>query len=319
MELHGIHHITAITADARGEPGLLLAACSACASSRRPSTSTTRRAYHLYYGDERGHAGQHPHLLRVSRRGARDGPGQGMIHRIVWRVADEAALDFWEERLRPARPACERSSGALRFRDPEGLGLELVVAATQEPPLTAAAGDIPPRHAILRLRRRASLHADPAAQRGQTLGATLRVRRAGRPRRRPAPAQRWRVAGDGRSSLLRLRPGAARRPCAGRRHGAPHRLGGARRRAARLARAPRRRRPARDPDHRSHLLPLRLLPRAERCALRDRHRWAPGSPSTSRRSAWARRCSCRPRYEHLRPRLEQVLTPLLAPRSRAAA
>src|SRR4051794_21920505 len=61
-----------------------------------------------------------------------------MVHRIVFRVASEEALDFWEQRV-----GGERGEGRLRFEDPEGLGLELVVSSVPDQPLTADHPDVP--------------------------------------------------------------------------------------------------------------------------------------------------------------------------------
>jgi glyoxalase family protein len=66
-----------------------------------------------------------------------------MIHRIVWRVAGEEALDFWEERLRADGAELSRAPGRIRFSDPEGLGLELSVVETDDEPLVAEHPDIP--------------------------------------------------------------------------------------------------------------------------------------------------------------------------------
>ena len=53
-----------------------------------------------------------------------------MIHMLQLGVASEAALDFWAARLRRTRERGERS---LRFADPDGLALELVVADARQP------------------------------------------------------------------------------------------------------------------------------------------------------------------------------------------
>ena len=55
-----------------------------------------------------------------------------MVHRIVWRVGSETALDFWAERL-----GVTRDDSTVRFEDPEGLGHELVVADAADAPLSA--------------------------------------------------------------------------------------------------------------------------------------------------------------------------------------
>jgi glyoxalase family protein len=66
-----------------------------------------------------------------------------MIHRIVFRVGSEEVLDFWAERLANENIAVERQDGRLRFDDPEGLGLELAVVETTDEPLIADHPEIP--------------------------------------------------------------------------------------------------------------------------------------------------------------------------------
>ena len=56
--------------------------------------------YHLFYADEHGDPGSD--LTFFEFPGAQRGrAGAGQVHRIVWRVTSEAALDFWQARLRP--------------------------------------------------------------------------------------------------------------------------------------------------------------------------------------------------------------------------
>jgi glyoxalase family protein len=50
-----------------------------------------------------------------------------MVHRLVLAVASEAAIDFWAGRLGEHGVATTREGGGLRFSDPDGLHLELVV------------------------------------------------------------------------------------------------------------------------------------------------------------------------------------------------
>ncbi len=74
-----------------------------------------------------------------------------MIHRLRWRVGSDAALQFWSERLAregaEPRPA-EDDQRSLRFRDPEGLDLELAVMDSDDEPLVAEAEGIPAEHAL---------------------------------------------------------------------------------------------------------------------------------------------------------------------------
>src|SRR4029453_17742868 len=84
MELNGIHHITAITGDAQrnvdfyvGVLGLRLV--------KKSVNQDDPTVYHLFYGDE--HAKPGLDLTFFEYPGAAPGrAGEGMIHRIVWRV-----------------------------------------------------------------------------------------------------------------------------------------------------------------------------------------------------------------------------------------
>ena len=66
-----------------------------------------------------------------------------MVHRIVFRVASEDAIEFWNDRLTAEGVELERNEGSLRFSDPEGLELELSVVETDDEPLLAEHPEIP--------------------------------------------------------------------------------------------------------------------------------------------------------------------------------
>src|SRR3954462_12573487 len=129
MKLEGLHHITMITADAQanvdfyaGVLGLRLV--------KKTVNFDQPDAYHLYFGDERGTPGSI--LTWFEFPGAPRGrAGAGMIHTIELGMASEAALDFWAERLAQRGHGAERRDGVLRFEDPDGLALELVVTAEE--------------------------------------------------------------------------------------------------------------------------------------------------------------------------------------------
>lgn len=147
MRLEGIHHITAITADARrnlefytGVLGLRLV--------KKSVNQDDPTAYHLFYGDEEGSAGADLTFFEYPRI-ERGHAGAGMVHRIVWRVASTDALEFWKERLRRAGVEAAREGDHLRFEDPEGLGFELRTARTTDGPLAARHPEIPPAFALL--------------------------------------------------------------------------------------------------------------------------------------------------------------------------
>src|ERR687884_1979542 len=92
MRLDGIHHITAITADAPRNVdfygrvlGLRLV--------KKTVNQDDPTVYHLFYADEEGSPGAD--LTFFEYPGARLGrPGDGMVHTIVWRVGSAAAIDF---------------------------------------------------------------------------------------------------------------------------------------------------------------------------------------------------------------------------------
>jgi glyoxalase family protein len=171
MRLEGIHHITAITAEAQknvdfyaGVLGLRLV--------KKTVNQDDPTVYHLFYADERGSPGSDITFFEYpsARRGR---AGAGMIHRIVWRVASEEALGFWDERLRSETVSVARRPGRLILSDPEGLGLELAVVETNDEPLVAAHPEIPAEFALQGFDGVRAFTFDPEASRGfleQTMG-----------------------------------------------------------------------------------------------------------------------------------------------------
>jgi len=141
VKLEGIHHITAITADAQrnvdfyaGVMGLRLV--------KKTVNQDNPSVYHLFFADEKGSAGSD--LTFFEFPGVPPGrAGAGDVHRIVWRVASHAALDFWEERLGAGGIETERAGGGLRFSDPEGLDHELAVVEVEDEPLIAGHPEVP--------------------------------------------------------------------------------------------------------------------------------------------------------------------------------
>jgi len=169
MRLEGIHHITAITGDApqnvnfyAGVLGLRLV--------KKTVNQDDPTVYHLFYADEVGSPGSD--ITFFEYPGARRGrAGGGMVHRIVWRVASEAALSFWEERLRGEGVDLSREPARLRFSDPEGLGLELAVVETDDDPLVAQHPEIPAELALQGFDGVRAFSSDPAASREFLTGA----------------------------------------------------------------------------------------------------------------------------------------------------
>ena len=146
MKLEGIHHITCITADAPGNVEFYVGVLG-LRLVKKSVNQDDPTVYHLFYADDKGSAGSD--ITFFEYPGARRGrAGAGMIHRITWRVGSEEALDFWEERLGSRGVETTREDGRLRFDDPEGLGLELAVVETDDPPLVAEHPEIPSELAL---------------------------------------------------------------------------------------------------------------------------------------------------------------------------
>jgi glyoxalase family protein len=139
MKLEGVHHVTAITADAprnvefyAGLLGLRLV--------KKTVNQDDPTVYHLFYADEQGDPGSD--ITFFEYPGARQGrAGAGMVHTVRWRVASEDSLDFWQKRL--DNHVLSREDGRLAFIDPEGLRHELAVVETNDEPLVAEHPEVP--------------------------------------------------------------------------------------------------------------------------------------------------------------------------------
>lgn len=147
--ISGIHHITAITADAQknidfycGVLGLRLVKLTV--------NFDDPGSYHLYYGDELGRPGSI--ITFFAWPGAprgRSGPPQ--VTRVAFAIP-AGARDYWAERLQSytihARQDETRfGERILSFEDPDGIGLELIPTAHSSN-TAPAGGPISPAHAI---------------------------------------------------------------------------------------------------------------------------------------------------------------------------
>ena len=190
MKLEGIHHITCITGDAPGNVEFYVGVLG-LRLVKKSVNQDDPTVYHLFYADEKGSAGSD--ITFFEYPGARRGQaGAGMIHRITWRVGSEEALDFWEERLRAHGVELTREDGRLRFEDPEGLGLELAVVSTDDPPLVAEHPEIPAELALQGFDSVRAYSAAPDASRTlleETLGFE------------PRGDNEWEVRGEQRGGL----------------------------------------------------------------------------------------------------------------------
>ena len=163
MKLEGIHHITAITADAPGNVDFY-ARVLGLRLVKKSVNQDDPTVYHLFYGDEEGSPGADITFFEYpnARRGK---AGAGMVHRVVWRVASGDAIAFWEDRLATEGISSERADDSLIFEDPEGLAHELVVVSVDDPPLIADHPEIPKELALQGFHAVRAYAADPEQSR----------------------------------------------------------------------------------------------------------------------------------------------------------
>jgi glyoxalase family protein len=160
MKVDGLHHVTAITADIEAN----LAFYARLLGLRlvwQGVNADDPELRHVAYGDERGNPGSV--ITFFDMPGVAPGrPGAGMLHRLLLRVADAKALDFWERRLVRAGVAADRMADRLLFLDPDGLALELGIEEGGDEPLVARAAGVDDHVAIRGIHGVRGYSADPA-------------------------------------------------------------------------------------------------------------------------------------------------------------
>src|SRR5688572_14952235 len=128
MQLAGIHHLTAVTANARGNLDFYTGTLGMRLVKKTVNQDDVS-SYHLFYADGVGAAGTDVTFFdwpaNRERRGTRG------IVRTGLRVAGGEGTQYWAERLRefgvPHGGVVERDGRAtLDFEDPEGQRLSLV-------------------------------------------------------------------------------------------------------------------------------------------------------------------------------------------------
>lgn len=129
MQLTGLHHVTAVTADAALNVEFYMRRLGMRLVKKTVNQDDVS-AYHLFYADRAGSPGTDLTFFDWPQTPP-NRPGAGSIGRTSLRVASDAALRWWVEHLRYAgvEPQEVEVDGEtrLRFHDPEGQELELVV------------------------------------------------------------------------------------------------------------------------------------------------------------------------------------------------
>lgn len=131
MQLGGLHHVTAITGNSSQNVSFYTQVLGLRLVKKTVNQDDVS-AYHLFYGDESGHAGTELTFFDWPLAGPTRA-GSGMISAIMLGVRGREALDWWKDRLNAfgvehdgIQTRGEDGRAVLAFRDPEGQRLELL-------------------------------------------------------------------------------------------------------------------------------------------------------------------------------------------------
>jgi len=129
MQLHGIHHVTAVTSNAKGNHAFYTQVLGLRLVKKSVNQDDVS-AYHLFYADKLGTPGTDMTFFDWATIGPNQA-GTDSIANTLFRVNGRSALEYWVERLkthRVSQQGIEEIAGRamLRFQDPEGQALTLV-------------------------------------------------------------------------------------------------------------------------------------------------------------------------------------------------
>lgn len=149
-QLRGIHHLTAITADAPGNLRFYTKLLGLRLVKKTVNQDDTS-AYHLFYAD--GKASPGSDVTFFDWPVGRERRGTHSISRTALRVASEASLSWWRDHLREAgitTGEIAETAGhmALDFEDPEGQRLRLVNDKAQGESHPWTGSPVPQEHQI---------------------------------------------------------------------------------------------------------------------------------------------------------------------------
>jgi len=153
MQLTGIHHLTAVTADVVGNHAFYTRTLGLRLVKKSVNQDDVS-AYHLFYAD--GVASPGTDLTFFDWPVPREARGTRSIVSTGLRVRHENDLTWWRERLQGAGVTCgdvenRHGRATLPFEDPEGQRLVLVVDASGQPAHPWARSEVPAERQILGL------------------------------------------------------------------------------------------------------------------------------------------------------------------------
>lgn len=123
MQLLGIHHLTAISADARGNHDFYTSVMGMRLVKKTVNQDDVS-AYHLFYADKDANPGTD--LTFFDWPVAREQRGTRAITRTALRVNGQKTLGFWRDRLKQGEVKEIDGRLTLAFEDPEGQRLALI-------------------------------------------------------------------------------------------------------------------------------------------------------------------------------------------------
>ncbi|WP_243354395.1 ring-cleaving dioxygenase [Bacillus litorisediminis] len=129
MKIKGIHHVSAITANAERNFKFYTETMGMRLVKKTVNQDDTS-VYHLFYGDEKGNPGTELTFFEIPMA-ARNHPGVHSISSISLRVVNDNALIYWKERFEQLQVEHEEikqraGRASLAFKDFEGQRLVLV-------------------------------------------------------------------------------------------------------------------------------------------------------------------------------------------------
>jgi glyoxalase family protein len=150
MQLLGIHHLTAVTANARGNIDFYTESLGLRLVKKTVNQDDVS-SYHLFYADGKGTPGTD--ITFFDWPAARERRGTRSISRTAFRVSSETTLHWWRDRL--AKLGVKNSGvmdlddrPTIEFEDPEGQRLALVVEDNRSDQQPWENSPVPAEHQI---------------------------------------------------------------------------------------------------------------------------------------------------------------------------
>jgi glyoxalase family protein len=149
--LGGLHHVTAITGDARTNVAFYTTVLGMRLVKKTVNQDDVA-AYHLFYADAKGTPGTDLTFFDWPHTPA-NVPGIPSIGPIALRVGSGQALEWWAStfdrlEVQHTEPTHEDDRAWISFTDPEGQRLELVVDGGAPDGTSWAASPVPPEHQV---------------------------------------------------------------------------------------------------------------------------------------------------------------------------